>query len=373
MTDSTATNSSQAEPTVIVRAENRMTRITLNRPRALNALTRDMVVQVRAALSEAATQGADVVVLEGAGERGFCGGGDVKSMSSDGLEAALEFLSQEYLTDFAIHTSPIAVVGIMHGITMGGGIGLTAHAATRVVTERSLLSMPETRIGIAPDVGGDLLLARCPGRLGELLAISSGTFNGQDAIALGFADHYVPSDRLDELTRRLASGESPEAVCAALAVVPPASTIVADHTWFDEIADSALGSAEVTLADPVAATARLLEQLETSQHEGARQLATTVRGLCPMSVVVSIAQIARVRRDDLDLATVLADAYRTLGRLLPRPDFAEGVRALLIDRDGTPHWQPARVEDLDPAAVRAILDPEPVAGETPLDVRQQAH
>jgi len=359
------------EQDVLVAREGAITRITLNRPRAINALTREMAVEVGEALRLAEDDGSTAVLLDGAGDRGFCGGGDVKAMSAGGLHGALAFLAAEYRTDHAINALSIPVVGIMDGITMGGGIGLTGHASVRVVTERSRLAMPETRIGIVPDVGGSLLLARSPGRLGEMLAAASGSLDAGDAIALGFADFFVPSDRIEQLRARLIEGEDPATVAAEAAQQAPESPLLAAGQWFDPIADEALGTAEDTLADPAAATLRLVRALEEASGQNAddaRAYAVQLRAVSPTAAVVAIAQLARVRAQKLSLADVLADDYRVLGRLISRGDFAEGVRAQLIDKDGAPRWAPARLEDVEAAEVARILDPEAHEGEAALQL-----
>lgn len=355
-----------AEPHVIVRREGAVTRVTLNRPRALNALTKQMVIDVREALEAAHSDGSGAVLLDGAGDRGFCGGGDIKAMTAGGGAGALEFLREEYRTDHAIRVARLPVVGIMDGVTMGGGIGLTGHASVRVVTERSRLAMPETRIGIVPDVGGSLLLAGAPGRLGDLLASVSGSMTAGDAIALGFADYFVPSSRLDELYRRLREGEDPGRAAAEVAEEPPAAPLLAAREWFDGIADAALGSAEQTLADPLTAARRLAAALAAAGTSEARALAAELHRVNPTAVVVALAQLARVRSLRLELADVLADDFRVLGRLTARADFAEGVRAQLIDKDGKPAWSPATLETVDAAEIERILDPKLATGETEL-------
>lgn len=357
-----------AEPLVLVRREGAITRITLNRPRALNALTRDMVVTIREALLAAHHDGSSAVLLDGAGDRGFCGGGDVKAMAGGGLAAALDFLQEEYRADHAIHIAELPVVGIMDGITMGGGIGLTGHSSVRIVTERSRLAMPETRIGIVPDVGGGLLLARAPGRLGEMLGAASGGLTAGDAIALGFADYFVPSERLGDLTEQLVNGVAPEAAVAQFAEAAPESEVLAAKEWFDPIAEGALESDAQTVAAPKQAALRLVSALTSSADERAQKLGASLREVCPTSVVVVLAQLARIRSENLDLAAVLADDYRLLGRLMARPDFAEGVRAQVIDKDGSPRWQPESLESVDETEIMAILDPAPAAGEVPLSL-----
>lgn len=376
----TALDSSPDEPALLVRREGAITRITMNRPRVINALSFEMADAMHAAIVGAAGDGSTAVLLDGAGDRGFCGGGDVKELANYGVSEGVAFLRREYEADHAIGTSPVPVVGVMHGITMGGGIGLTGHAALRIVTENSSLAMPEVRIGIAPDVGGHLLLSRAPGRLGELLAVTAGRMTAGDAIALGFADRFVPSARLPELAQRLAAGagsgssaraDSRAAVVAvvdALAEAAPDAPLLTAREWFDPIADAVLGDAAEVIADPAAAAQRLLLALETSDRAEARETAETARGMCPVSIAVTLAQLARTRAFGLDLAAVLADDLRVLGRMLAAPNFAEGVRAQLVDRDGAPRWVPGRVEDLDAAELAEILNPEYLPGETPLAV-----
>ena len=355
------------EALVLVRREGAVTRVTLNRPRAINAFNLEMAQAVRAALAETVQDGTRAVLLDGAGDRGFCGGGDVKALSSGGVEAGIEFLRREYQADYAVGASPVPVVGIMHGITMGGGIGLTGHAAVRVVTERSELAMPEVRIGIVPDVGGHLLLARAPGRLGELLAITAGSLTAGDAIALGFADRFVPSERLPELAKRLIAGEAPAEAVDAVADAAPEAPLLAAREWFDPIAEAALADPAEVFADPAAAAQRLLQALEAADRPEAREAAETARRMNPASVAVTLAQIARTRSAGLGLAEVLHDDLRVLGRMIGLPNFAEGVRAQLVDKDGAPRWNPARVEDLDPVAIAAIVDPVFIEGEIPLE------
>lgn len=407
---SDATPVPPSEPLVLSRREGSLTRITLNRPRALNALTTDMAVTVRDALSVAQTDGSTAVLLDGAGDRGFCGGGDVKAMVAGGTAGAHAFLWDEYRTDAAIHASKVPVVGIMHGITMGGGIGLTGHAAVRVVTELSRLAMPETRIGIVPDVGSNVMLAHATGRLGDMLAAASTNFTAGDAIALGFADFYVHSSRLDELAQRLSTGEDPRTATAALAEEPPASELLATAGWFEQLAIDAMGSAAKTLADPKAAVLRLVAALEDrarglnahgsvdrasagagaaddsvcesveesgagllcgcvgSVPDRARALAAEIRSVCPTAVVVALAQVAKGRAGNLSVAETLTDDYLVLSRMVQRADFHEGTRAQLIDKDGAPRWSPATLEEVDMREIARIIDPKLAAGEHALEI-----
>ncbi len=363
--DTSRSDAPQSDALILTRRDGAITRITLNRPRAINALNLEMFETLTRDLAAANADGSSAVWLDGAGDRGFCGGGDVKEISTGDPR---QILSTEYVLDHAVATSGIPVVGIMDGITMGGGIGLTGHAAIRVVTERSRLAMPEARIGIVPDVGGHLLLARAPGRLGELLAITSGEMDAGDAIALGFADAYVPSDRLERLRRTLASGEDPETAVAGVAEPAPPSRMLQEMTWWEPIAALALGNggigdggigetADIRADAALDGAVRLIAALEHDPNPIAQGVASVVRAMCPTSIVVTLAQIARTRADALSLAEVLADDLRVVVRLAHRPDFAEGVRAQVIEKDRNPAWNPGRIEDLDPAEIRRILAP----------------
>ncbi|MHA3723189.1 enoyl-CoA hydratase/isomerase family protein [Leucobacter sp. HY1910] len=387
-----------AAPLVLVRREGAITRITLNRPRALNALTRDMFELIRDGIDAAQQDGSQAIVLDGAGDRGFCGGGDIKQLSGpDGHE----ILALEYRVDYAIATSRVPVVGFMDGITMGGGIGLTGHAHHRIVTERSRLAMPEARIGIAPDVGGHRLLAHAPHLLGEYLAVTAAEMGPLDAIALGFADLLVPAASLDALREALAAGEDPAAACAKFADAGIAGTgardrvaeapLLATGVWWGPLAQEALGDDwRATFAEPREAALRLLAALDeaaaaepvaaqgdaveltgstpadTHRAKAAGEAARQIREMCPTSVAVTLAQIARTRAFDFSLSEVLVDDLRVLGRVAPRPDFAEGVRAQVIDKDRNPAWWPATIEQLDDAELARILDTRLQPGESPL-------
>lgn len=344
-----------SEQLVITRRDGAIQHVTLNRPRAINALNSEMFLALHEALQTAGDSTA--IYLDGAGDRGFCGGGDIKHIASHADPHGIFRL--EYGLNYEISESPVPVVAIMDGITMGGGIGLGGHAAYRIVTERSRLAMPETRIGLAPDVGGHLLLAGSPGRLGEYLALTSTEMNAGDALAFGFADHYVPSARLDELRAALAAGTHPDDAIAAVAEPGPESPLTAVRDWFDAIADEAFGDDTQTVEDPAAAAVRLISALEAHGNGDthASAAASTIREMCPVSIAVTLSQIARTRSGALTLAEVLEDDFRIIPRVAVHGNFAEGVRAQLIDKDRNPKWNPARIEDLDGDVIAELLAP----------------
>ncbi len=341
------------ETPVIVRRDGAITRITLNRPRAINALNSETLDLLRAAILTANADGSSAIVLAGAGERGLCGGGDIKEIRATDQAA---YFSLEYGVDYLIHTSAVPVVAFMDGIVMGGGIGISGHAAHRVVTERSRLAMPEVRIGIVPDVGGHLLLANAPDRLGEYLAVTAGEFGAADAIALGFADACVPSDRLESLARELAGGTEPAAAIAQLSVDPGARPLADIAEWWCPLVEDVL-VAHDPLVDPVLAAQALIAALDANPHGAARETADAMRGMCPTSLAITLAQIARTRAESLDLAAVLRDDFRVLTRIGSRYDFIEGVRAQVIHKDRNPAWQPSSLDELDADEVRSHLAP----------------
>lgn len=369
-----AAHSDREEAPILSERTGALTTITLNRPRAINALTLEMVGLITHALTRAAADGSRAVVIEGAGERGLCGGGDIKAMHAGGPTGATEFIRAEYELDLLTAESAVPVIGFMDGITMGGGIGITGHSAVRVVTERSRLAMPEVKIGIVPDVGGHLLLARAPGRLGEYLAATGGTISAGDAIALGFADLCVPSDRLTEVKRALADlpadGGDPAAIVREFATTPPPAELLAEREWIDPLFDRVLNADPVTLAmarpdgaDDLGrwAAAAARELIDTAARvpggnaEAGEALSAELRQVCPTSLAVTLAQIARTRALDLSLAEVLADDLRIVSRMFHRSDFPEGVRAVVIDKDRNAAWDPADAEGLAPAEVAALL------------------
>ncbi len=203
-----------SEQKVLVRASGSLGRLTLNRPRSINALDLDMIRSLSAALDDwEHDTDIDTVLLDGAGERGLCAGGDVRGLYERTIDGAAEesavFFREEYALNARIAEYPKPFVAFADGITMGGGIGLAGHAPLRIVTERSQLAMPETRIGFTPDVGGTWLLSRAPGRLGEYLGLTGQVMDASDAIYAGFADHFVPSAHLDGLREALQTRADP--------------------------------------------------------------------------------------------------------------------------------------------------------------------
>ena len=315
--------------------------IVLNRPRALNALTHPMVLAIASVLERwAVDDGVSTVLLTGAGERGLCAGGDIVALYRDATggdgAAAEQFWRDEYAMDARIAAYPKPFVAIMDGVTLGGGVGISAHAAHRIVTERSTVGVPETTIGYVPDVGGTWLLSRAPGELGTYLALSGTSVGPGDAIALGLADVFVPSERLPALIEALAAGDGAEAL-GAFAEQPPPPELLPEREWIDE----------VFAGDDLAG---ILGRLQ------GREIAGTIAAKSPTALAVTLAALRRARALP-NLGAVLAQDLRVSMRSLRSHDFGEGIRAQVIDKDRSPRWQPATVAEVTPGLVESFFAP----------------
>lgn len=320
--------------------------VTLNRPKALNSLTHPMVKTLAAALRRWAHDDAvHTVVVSGAGDRGLCAGGDIvaiyHSARADGGEAR-EFWRDEYRLNAFIGRYPKPYVSMMDGIVMGGGVGVGAHGRVRIVTDTTKMAMPEVGIGFVPDVGGTHVLSRAPGLLGHHAALTGAPFTGADAIALGFADHYVPHDALAAFRDALIAG-GVEAALAAHAVEPPASELLAQREWIDEC------YAGPTVTDIVAA-------LRGHDAEQADDAADVILSRSPVAVSVALEAVRRAAALDT-LEDVLRQEYRTACGALRSHDLVEGIRAQIIDKDRDPRWSPASLAAVTRADIEAYFAP----------------
>ncbi|MFJ2742373.1 enoyl-CoA hydratase/isomerase family protein [Streptomyces sp. NPDC087440] len=337
----------QTEAPVLVHVEGRAGHLVLNRPRALNALTHPMVRILDATLAAwAQDPDIDTVVLSGAGERGLCAGGDIRTMHDDARDgdgtATEEFWRDEYRLNARIARSPKPYVAIMDGIVMGGGVGVSAHGGVRVVTERSRVAMPETGIGFVPDVGGTYLLSRAPGELGTHLALTGGSVGAADALLCGLADHVVPSRRLAALRADLASVPATEAV-RRHAVEPDAGVLAQARAWIDHC----------YAADTVE---EIVRRLTDSGEPSAKEAAETILAKSPTSVKVTLEAVRRARERG-SLEAVLEQEYRVSCVALRRPDMVEGVRAQIVDKDRTPRWSPGTLEEVTAETVAEFFAP----------------
>lgn len=331
---------------VLTRVANGLGRLTLNRPRAINALDLGMIHDLHAALDAWERHpGVDLVVLDGEGERGFCAGGDVRGLREQILggdpDAAGVFFRAEYALNARIAEYPKPIVALADGATMGGGIGLAGHAAVRVVTERSRLAMPETRIGFTPDVGGSWLLARAPGRLGEYLALTGRTMDAADALYAGFADHLVVADNLDALREALqnrADPASPTEIVLLFDDTAGVPSLAAARPWID---DAFAGDTVI----------EIVERLRARSEPEAAATADTLAELSPTALAVTLEAVRRARALP-DLRSALAQEYGlVLWFATTQPDLVEGIRAQLVDKDRSPRWNPARLGDVSPETV----------------------
>ncbi|WP_261574385.1 enoyl-CoA hydratase/isomerase family protein [Frankia gtarii] len=346
----TAGESAAGDAEVISRVDGPVGRLILNRPKAINALTHEMVLAMTEALDAWATDDRiGCVVVTGAGDRGLCAGGDIRSIYRDarsGGTGSVDFWADEYRLNSFIARYPKPYVALMDGLVMGGGVGVSAHGSVRVVTERSRIAMPETGIGFVPDVGGTWLLSRIPGRIGIHAALTAGTFSGRDAIAGGLADHLVPAARLPELLDSLVAGTPPADAVAAL--VEPASAAPAGDA---QPADGRVWIDACYAADTVE---EILERLRGHGDPEAAATAQVIAAKSPTALKVTLAALRRAAGlPDLDAA--LVQEFRVSTACLRSPDLAEGIRAQIIDKDRTPHWSPATLVDVDAAAVERFF------------------
>lgn len=328
-------------------AGRRVGRITLNRPKALNALTYEMAMAIEAALDEwSEDDEIALIVIDAEGERAFCAGGDIADLYASGrngdFEFGRKFWADEYRLNARIANLSIPYVAVMDGITMGGGVGISAHGSDRIVTERSLIAMPECGIGLVPDVGGSFILSRAPGHLGEYLAMTGYRMGPGDAVFAGFADVQVKGGEIAALVARLEeTGDlSVLAEFAAPADLPPlGSRMDGINRHFSH--DSALAC---------------LQSLEKDGGEWAGEAARLVRKGCPLSVACAFEIVRRVRSMDR-IEDALDMEYRFTARSMSHGEFLEGIRAQIIDKDRNPQWKTARLEDVSEEQIAQMLAP----------------
>lgn len=331
---------------ILVTADRGVGLITLNRPKAINSLTHPMVNALSRVLTQWETDDdINAVVVSGAGERGLCAGGDIvaiyHSAHADGVEAR-NFWYDEYLLNGHIGRYSKPFIALMDGIVMGGGVGVGAHGSVRVVTDTTKMAMPEVGIGFIPDVGGTFILSRAPGHLGLHAALTGAPFSGADAIALGFADQYVPHDELDAFTKAIVD-DGVDAALAAHAIDPPASPLLAQQDWIDTC------YARETVIDIIAA-------LRGHDAGPANDAANLIASRSPIAVSVALEAVRRAGNLDT-LEDVLRQEYRTSCGALRSPDLVEGIRAQVIDKDRNPKWSPASLAAVTAADVEAYFAP----------------
>jgi enoyl-CoA hydratase len=335
---------------VLTRIEGRVGRITLNRPQALHALTTAMCrTMTEALLAWRNDPAVELVLLDHSGERGFCAGGDIRMLAESGAadgKAAREFFFVEYRLNHLLFEYPKPVAAIMDGVTMGGGVGLSAPARYRVVTERTTYAMPETGIGLFPDVGGGWFLPRMPGHIGLWLALTGARIKAADCELVGVATDYVESGRIPDLKAAIVA--DPGAIETLLtefegdAGRPP----LAQHQ--DEID-------RIFAGDSVE---QIIAGLQAADTDWAREQLKVLGAKSPQTMKVAFRQL-RLGGQARSFAENMAMEYRIGARVVRKPDFIEGVRAVIVDKDNAPRWSPPTPEAVSEALLDEIFAPLP--------------
>ena len=351
-----------SEPEVIVRVEGKVGRLTLNRPQALHALTTNMIgLLTEALVAWRDDQAVELILIDHSGERGFCAGGDIRMLAESGAgdgSAAREFFHTEYRLNHLLFVYPKPVVAIMDGITMGGGVGISGPAQYRVATERTVFAMPETGIGLFPDVGGGWRLPRMPGHTGLWLALTGARIKAADCELTGIATDDLASASLPAFKDRLiADPAAIETLLTEMEVDAGRTPLGAAHDRVERL----FGGDSVE---------RILTDLQADGSDWALAQLAILRTKSPLSVKVSFRQM-RLGARAKSFAEVMAMEYRIACRMVATHDFAEGVRAVIVEKDNAPRWNPARLEEVTEADVDAIFAPLPPGEEwTPLEGAQ---
>ncbi len=321
--------------------------ILLNRPQALNALTLNMVRAISAALdaweSDAAVK---AVVVEGAGDRAFCAGGDIRLLWEQGTagdhKSQLDFWREEYVLNVRIKSYPKPYVAVIDGIVMGGGVGVSVHGSHRIAGDGFAFAMPEVGIGFFPDVGATWFLPRLAGKTGIYLGLTGARAKAGDAVALGLAEAHVSRDSIPALVEALAGGEEVEAAVQRHASVAASGPIVANQASID----AAFSGASV---------GEIVARLNADGSAFAQDAAKAIAQKSPTSLAVALRQMQVGA--GLDFEEAMRTEFRIVSRICRGPDFYEGVRATIIDKDQKPAWKPARIEDVSTSAIDAIFAP----------------
>ena len=339
----------EAEAEVLFEQRGRAGIVTLNRPKALNALNSNMVRLIHPQLvAWAADASVDLVVVRGAGEKAFCAGGDIRQLHDWGRAGdpeMLAFYRAEYRLNAFIKSYPKPYVALVDGIVMGGGVGLSAHGSHRVAGERLMFAMPETGIGFFPDVGGTFFLPRMPGRVGTWLALTAARLGQADALWAGFSTHSVASADLEAVVDALAESGDPDAALATFAKPAEAAPAAALLPVIDRCFS----------ADTVEEILAWLDAEAGEHAEWAAKQAAVIRQKSPTSLKIALRQMREGANAGFD--DCMRMEYRIVSRIPQGVDFYEGVRAVIIDKDNAPKWRPDRLEDVAFADIDAYFAP----------------
>lgn len=328
-----------------IRKNGKVGHITLDRPKALNALSYNMAMAIENALDIWATDDdVKMVLIDAIGDKAFCAGGDIQEMydtaNAGDFEYGRKFWRDEYRMNAKLSEFPKPYAALMQGFTMGGGVGVSCHGSHRIVCENSQIAMPECGIGLVPDVGGSLLLARAPGRVGEYLGTTGSRMGPGDAVFAGFADYYIPRENWDELTKRLIETGDWTIIDQMAETVPDSPLANAQ-----ENIDAHFGGQ--TIHDIVRSFAD--DEWSTNTHK-------ILRRNCPLSVACTIELVHRVRGLDA-IKPALQMEYRFTSRSASEGDFVEGIRAAIIDKDRNPKWKIPTLEEINTLHVSNMLMP----------------
>lgn len=335
---------------IITRMDGALGRIVLNRPQAINAMTLPMIEAVHQALDQWRDDPRVVAVsIEGAGSKGFCAGGDIRSIvhgARQDLAFGYRMFRAEYTLNYKIHTYPKPYIAWMHGIVMGGGAGVSVYGSQRIVTDTTHFAMPECAIGLFPDIGATWFLHRMPGMIGKYLALTGQKIDAMDCMALGIGTHYLPAETWPAAKAALTAIHAPTDIAGILAEfaqpTPRPSALLQQQSWID---DHFAGDDLLTI----------LRGLPT--HDHARDSHVMLHKNSPTSMAVLMESWRRGQGQNL--AQILERDLLLSQHFLRNPDFYEGVRAAVIDKDRQPRWQPPQAEMLDVASINAYFDPIP--------------
>lgn len=320
--------------------------ITLNRPKALNALTHAMCVSMKAQLDVwAKDSDIKTVAVRGAGDRAFCAGGDIRALYDSGKAGSsypLEFYRDEYLLNAAIKHFPKPYVALIHGFDMGGGVGVSIHGSHRIAGETMVFAMPETGIGLFPDVGGSYFLPRCPGQIGMYLGLTGARVKTADSLYAGLATHFVPMAKWEGLLDTLSKATNIEVALAPIQEQVPDTFLSEHRSAIDRI--FAGNSVE-----------GILSALDAEREDWADDAAKTLRTKSPTSSKITVRQLREGAKLDFDACMRME--YRMVSRVVAGHEFYEGVRATIIDKDGAPKWSPAELGQISDADVDTYFAP----------------
>jgi enoyl-CoA hydratase len=346
------------QPEVLTRVENGVGRITLNRPKALHALTTNMCrLMIEALLAWRDDPTVSLVLLDHSGERGFCAGGDIRMLAESGAgdgAAAREFFHTEYRLNHLLFHYPKTTLAVMDGVTMGGGVGLSRPCRFRVATERTTFAMPETGIGLFPDVGGGWYLPRMPDHIGLWLALTGARIKAADCELVGVATDYIASRDVERFK------------AAVIADPPAVETLLTEFEGDAGRPPLAAHQDEIQRIFGLGSVAEILDALQAEDTDWAREQLAVMAGKSPQTLRVAFRQL-RLGGRAASFAENMAMEYRIGARVVQKHDFLEGVRAVIVDKDNQPRWDPPSVAGVSEAMLDEIFAPLPSDQEwTPL-------